>query len=64
MPSENDTRPCKYPGCNGTQTFESYASIAGSQVGTGTNGGEIIRGTKRQPAWVCNKNREHYELAN
>ena len=61
MPNENETRPCVHPGCNGTQKFMLNASIAGSQAGIGTERGTIW-GANRQPAWICDKNREHYEL--
>jgi hypothetical protein len=61
MPNENETRPCSHPGCKGTQTFKLKAPIAGSQGGIGTPHGNIW-GAERQPAWICDQNREHYEL--
>jgi hypothetical protein len=61
MPNENETRPCPQSGCNGTQTFKLNAPIPGSQAGIGTEHGTIWP-IERQPAWICDKNREHYEL--
>ena len=37
------------------------APIAGSQAGIGTPNGDIWA-IPQQRAWLCNKNREHYEL--
>jgi hypothetical protein len=61
MPNENETRRCPNPGCDGIHTFMLKARIAGSQAGIGTPNGDIWA-IPQQPAWLCNKNREHYEL--
>jgi hypothetical protein len=61
-PNENETRPCAYPGCGGTQTFMLKADIAGSRYGLGTERGTIWP-IPQLPAWLCDQNREHYELS-
>jgi hypothetical protein len=59
MPNENETRPC--PHCDGTQTFMRNAHLPGSQAGPSSERGPIWANEK-QPAWICDKNREHFEL--
>ena len=62
MPTENETRPCTHPGCNGTQMFRLNAPIPGSVGGpASTETGTGFPGN-RQPPWMCDKERDHYEL--
>jgi len=55
MPNENESRPCLHLGCTGTQTYRLNAAPV---LWHTKNSGK-----ERQDAWVCDKNREHFDLA-
>jgi hypothetical protein len=62
MPTENRTRPCTRAGCPGTQTFKQDASIANSNYVINMADGTIGYPFPKLPAWLCDKNSEHYDL--
>jgi hypothetical protein len=63
MPSENETRPCTYPKCMGTQTFQRNANIAGSNyIITAKDGTHGYPVPKPALAWLCDNDRKHYEI--
>lgn len=61
MPNENETRPCST--CDGLMRLTRDSLFAGGQAGMADpKTGIVIWPFGSQPAWVCDKNREHYEL--
>ena len=62
MPKENDTRPCTHARsngtCDGTQTFSPLAALPNEHFG------KLGLPMKRKPAWVCDKDNEHFDAEN
>ena len=63
MPTENEKRSCTQEGCKGIQTYTRNADIANSHILlTGADGKLSSPVPKPAWAWLCNEDREHYEL--
>ena len=65
MPRDNETRPCEYPKCEGTQTYRVDAKRHGSRAGKGTPSGTVWEMSDQpvsdQPAWICDANLDHID---
>lgn len=62
MPTEHETKPCSVTGCSGTMTFRYRAVPPGGNASFAGNGG-APQFVEPMPAWVCDKNHKHFELA-
>jgi hypothetical protein len=63
MPTENESRPCTHKGCSGTQRFTRNAGVANSySLFRMSDGTYQPRVPTPAWAWLCDQNREHYEI--
>lgn len=70
MPTENETKPCSRPGCNGRMTFKRRGKPPGwisgtirsllALFGVAMPSGAVIT-PPREMGWQCAANRDHFE---
>jgi hypothetical protein len=62
MNSEPQKRKCNRQGCKGTQTLTENADVPGSRTVLTADDGTLGYPYPRTTAWMCDLNREHYDL--